>query len=85
MAGAQTNITIHGEVVDGAGKEVFLYRYTDMLTRTEVMVDHTTINTNRTFELKAYANYPTMMMLQIENYSQSFFVEPGRAQCVSGA
>lgn len=78
MAGAQTNITIHGEVVDGAGKEVFLYRYTDMLTRTEVMVDHTTINTNRTFELKAYANYPTMMMLQIENYSQSFFVEPGR-------
>ena len=75
---AQTNITIHGEVVDGAGKEVFLYRYTDMLTRTEVMVDHSTINTNRTFELKAYANYPTMMMLQIENYSQSFFVEPGR-------
>ena len=55
---AQTNITIHGEVVDGAGKEVFLYRYTDMLTRTEVMVDHSTINTNRTFELKAYANYP---------------------------
>ena len=74
----QTNISIHGEVVNGAGKEVYLYRYTDMLTRTEELVDHTAIGDNRTFELKAYANYPTMMMLQIENYSQSFFVEPGR-------
>ena len=77
-AGAQTNITIHGEVVNGAGKEVFLYRYSDMLTRSEVAVDQAVIGSNRTFELKAYANYPTMMMLQIENYSQSFFVEPGR-------
>ena len=75
---AQTNVTIHGEVVNGAGKEVTLYRYSDMLTRTEVMVDHTVIGANRTFELKAYANYPTMMIMQIENYSQSFFVEPGR-------
>ncbi|MBO4599369.1 MAG: DUF4369 domain-containing protein, partial [Bacteroidales bacterium] len=78
VAGAQTNVTIHGEVVNGAGKEVTLYRYSDMLTRTEVVVDHTVIGTGRTFELKAYANYPTMMILQIENYSQSFFVEPGR-------
>ncbi len=75
---AQTNVTIRGEVVNGAGKEVTLYKYSDMLTRTEVTVDHTVIGANRTFELKAFANYPTMMMLQIENYSQSFFVEPGR-------
>lgn len=75
---AQTNVTIRGEVVNGAGKEVMLYRYSDMLTRTEVTVDHAVIGKNRTFELKAFANYPTMMMLQIENYSQSFFVEPGR-------
>lgn len=78
VAGAQTNITIHGEVVNGAGKEVWLFRYSDMLTRTEEVVDQSVIGDNRTFELKAYANYPTMMMLQIENYSQSFFVEPGR-------
>ena len=49
-----------------------------MLTLTEEVVDHTIIGNNRTFELKAYANYPMLMMLQIENYSQSFFVEPGR-------
>ncbi|MBR3724002.1 MAG: TlpA family protein disulfide reductase [Bacteroidales bacterium] len=78
VVGAQTNIVIHGEVVNGAGKEVSLYRYSDMLTRTEVTVDQAVIGDNRTFELKAYANYPTLMMLQIENYSQSFFVEPGR-------
>ena len=78
MLQAQTNITIRGEVVDGAGKEVYLYRYTDMLTRTEMEVDHTTVGSNRVFELHAFANYPTMMVLQIENYSQSFFVEPGR-------
>ncbi len=78
VAGAQTNITIQGEVVDGAGKEVYLYRYTDMLTLTEELVDQAPIGENHNFELKAYANYPTLMILQIENYSQSFFVEPGR-------
>lgn len=75
---AQTNVTIHGEVVNGVGKEVELYRYTDMLTQTEELVDHVFIEENRHFELKAYVNYPTLMFLQIENYSQSFFVEPGR-------
>lgn len=78
MAFAQTNVTIHGEVVNGVGKDVYLYRYTDMLTLTEEEVDHAVIGDNRTFQLNAYANYPVMMMLQIENYSQSFFVEPGR-------
>lgn len=78
MAVAQTNITIQGEVVDGAGRTVYLYHYTDMLTLTEELVDQATIGENHHFELKAYANYPTLMILQIENYSQSFFVEPGR-------
>lgn len=75
---AQTNVTIRGEVFGGAGKEVSLYRFSDMLTRTEVLVDHTVIDDNRNFELHGYANYPTLMFLQIENYSQSFYVEPGR-------
>ena len=75
---AQTNISIRGEVENGAGKVVSLYRYSDMLTCSEVLVDQTEIEENKNFELHAYANYPTMMTLQIENYSQSFFVEPGR-------
>lgn len=75
---AQTNITISGEVTDGAGKKVSLYRYSDMLTCTEVLLDQAEIAENDNFQLHAYANYPTMMILEIENYSQSFFVEPGR-------
>lgn len=75
---AQNNVTIRGEVVGGAGKLVSLYRYSDMLTRQEVLLDDEVVDDNRNFELHAYTNYPTIMFLQIENYSQSFFVEPGR-------
>lgn len=75
---AQTNITVGGEISGGAGRRVELYRYSDMLTYTEVLMDSTVIGENNHFELKAYANYPTLMFLQIDNYSQSFFVEPGR-------
>ena len=75
---AQTNISISGSAANGAGKRIELYRYSDMLTLSEVLVDSTTIGQNGSFRLAAYANYPCMMILQVENYSQSFFVEPGR-------
>ena len=75
---AQVNVTISGNVTGGAGKEVELYRYSDQLTLAEVSVDHAVIAENGHFELHAYANYPTLVVLQIERYSQSFFVEPGR-------
>lgn len=75
---AQENISISGSAANGAGKRIELYRYTDMLTLSEQLVDSTTIAGNGHFRLAAYANYPCMMILQVENYSQSFFVEPGR-------
>ncbi|MBP5541056.1 MAG: thioredoxin family protein [Bacteroidales bacterium] len=75
---AQENISISGSAANGAGKRIELYRYTDMLTLSEQLVDSTTIAENGHFRLAAYANYPCMMILQVENYSQSFFVEPGR-------
>lgn len=78
LLSAQTNITIRGEVENGVGKRVELFRYSDMLTLTEEFVDSAVVEENHNFELKAYVNYPTMVFLQIENYSQSFFVEPGR-------
>lgn len=64
--------------MDGAGKAVSLYHNTDMLTMVEEQMDKTVITDNNHFELNAYSNYPTLVTLQIENYSQSFFVEPGR-------
>ena len=75
---AQENISISGSAANGAGKRIELYRYSDMLTLSEQLVDSTTIAGNGHFRLAAYANYPCMMILQVENYSQSFFVEPGR-------
>lgn len=78
LAQTSTNITLKGTVVGGAGKDVFLFRYSDALSRMEVEVDQAVVSAGQEFELHAYANYPTLMVLQIENYSQSFFVEPGR-------
>lgn len=75
---AQINITLNGTAANGAGKHIYLYRYSDMLTLSEVQVSDTVIAENGHFRLSCYANYPCMMVLQVENYSQSFFVEPGR-------
>ena len=75
---AQVNINIKGMSVNGAGKRIELYRYSDPFTQQEVLLDSMTIDENSEFHLKCFANYPTLMFLQIENYSQSFFVEPGR-------
>lgn len=75
---AQTNITISGSAANGSGKHLYLYRYSDMLTLSEVQVADTVIAENGHFRLACYANYPCLMVLQVENYSQSFFVEPGR-------
>lgn len=75
---AQTNISLSGIAANGAGKKIELYRYSDMLTLTEILADSTTIAENGSFRLATFANYPCMMVLQVENYSQSFFVEPGR-------
>lgn len=75
---AQRNITIKGTIENGKGKLVQLYRYTDKISRLELLVDTCTIGDNQKFELHCYANYPMLVYLQIENYSQSFYVEPGR-------
>lgn len=79
---AQVNITVKGTTVNGEGKEIELYRYTDRLSSREVLVDKAVIGDDQAFELHAFANYPTLMFLQIENYSQSFYVEPGRTYTI---
>lgn len=78
LVAQQPNIKIRGTAANANGKTIELYRYSDQLTRTEVLVDEAVIKTGTTFELKMYANYTTQVFLQIENYSQSFYVEPGR-------
>lgn len=74
----QTNVEIAGEVVGGAGKRVVLGAYSDMLTQSEVVLDSATVGTDGRFTLRCYANYPRLVFLQMERYSQSFYIEPSR-------
>lgn len=78
IAVAQTNITIRGTVDDAEGKMVELYKYADKISNLEMLVDTCRISPEHFFEVKCYANTPVLVAIQIENYSQSFFVEPGR-------
>ena len=75
---AQKNIIINGTSENGAGKRVELYKYADQISLYEVLIDSMTIRENGQFQLHCYANYPMLVTLQIENYSQSFYVEPAK-------
>lgn len=74
---AQKNITISGTTANAVGKTIELYNYSDKISQTEVLLDRVTIDEDQNFELKCFARYPMLVFLQIDNYSQSFYVEPG--------
>ena len=78
-ATAQTrNVTLEGIFSEGAGRHVELLGYSDPISLHEVVLDSTTIDSNNHFSLALFCNYPRLVILQIESYSQSFYVEPGR-------
>lgn len=74
---AQTNVQIVGSSANAAGKTIGLYCYEDLLTGREMMVDNTLIDSTGAFRLGCYVNYPRLVFLQVENYSQSFYIEAG--------
>ena len=75
---AQSNVAIHGESVNAAGRKIELLRMSDPISDYEILLDSIRIGENQKFELRCYTNYPMLVTLQIENYSQSFYVEPAR-------
>jgi hypothetical protein len=75
---AQKNITITGTAANAEGKVVELYRYADKISQSEVLLDRQRIGEDHSFTLRCYTNYPMLVFMQVENYSQSFYVEPGR-------
>ena len=75
---AQKNITIIGTAANAEGKVVELYRYADKISQSEVLLDRQRIGEDHSFTLRCYTNYPMLVFMQVENYSQSFYVEPGR-------
>ena len=56
LVAQQPNIKIRGTAANANGKTIELYRYSDQLTRTEVLVDEALIKTGTTFEMNMYAN-----------------------------
>lgn len=78
MVRAQVNVDIVGESANAAGKQVTLLCYEDMLTLHEHVLDTVTVDSTGRFHLGCYVTYPRLVVMQIECYSQSFYVEPGR-------
>jgi peroxiredoxin len=75
---SQTNVRLVGRAENAVGKRVELYCYDDMLSQTEHLMDDAVVGEDGTFALGCYANYPRLVFLQVECYSQAFYIEPGR-------
>ena len=75
---AQTNVLVSGTSANAVGKRMALYGYSDMLSMAEVLLDETVVDSAGRFELRCYADYPRLVFVEVECYSQSFYVEPGR-------
>lgn len=75
---AQTNVLVSGTSANAAGKRIALYGYRDMLSMDEVLMDECVVDSAGRFELRCFANYPRLVYVEVECYSQSFYVEPGR-------
>lgn len=74
----QRNITIRGHSENGFGRRVEILKRADQISQKEIIADSATIDGNGNFVLRLYANYPMLVSMRIENYSQSFYVEPAR-------
>ena len=74
----QVNVTIRGESANAAGKRVEMLCYEDMLSMHERVLDEAIVDSTGAFTLGCYLTYPRLVVVQVECYSQSFYVEPGR-------
>ena len=75
---AQVNVRLRGTGDNLAGKSVELYCYDDMLTMAERLLDRVEADSVGGFELGCYLTYPRMVFVQVDQYSQTFYAEPGR-------
>ena len=78
MVGFSQNVSVKGRTVNAKGKTIEIYKNADKFSKQEQLLDSYTIDDKQTFDLAFTVKYPTLVFLQIENYSQSFFVEPGK-------
>ena len=74
---AQVNVEFHGSSANAAGKTIELFGYQDMLSGREVKLDQCRIDDTGGFHLRTFVNYPRLVFLQVENYSQAFYIQAG--------
>lgn len=74
----QRNVYINGSTENASGKMVWLYKYSDQISQQILTIDSALIDSVGHFALSAYVNYPTLIVVEIERYSQSFVVEAGQ-------
>ena len=74
---AQVNVEFHGSSANAAGKTIELVGYQDMLSGREVILDQCFIDDTGGFFLCTFVNYPRLVFLQVENYSQAFYIQAG--------
>lgn len=72
------NVSIKGKSINAKDKVVEVYKEADKFSKKEQLLDDYAIGDNQTFELEFTVKYPTLVYVQIDNYSQSFYVEPGK-------
>ena len=75
---ASQNVSVKGKTINAKGKTIEIYKDADKFSKQELLLDSYKIGDNQTFEFAFTVKYPTLVFIQIENYSQSFFVEPGK-------
>ena len=78
IAVGQKNITIKGTTENAVGRKIELYKTSDQISKSLILLDSFRIGDDQHYDVRCWTNYPMMVTLQIENYSQSFYVEPGR-------
>ena len=69
---AQRNIVIKGHSENGSGKRVEILKRADQISQKEIIADSATIDQDGNFRLHLYTNYPMLVSMRIDNYSQSF-------------
>lgn len=74
----QRNVYINGSTANAAGKKVWLYRMSDRVSQQEIAIDSAVIDSTGCFMLSTYLNSPTLLVIEIEQYSQSFYAEAGQ-------
>ena len=74
---AQWNVEFRGSSANAAGKHIELFAYQDMLSGHEVLLDQCDIDASGAFSLRCFVNYPRLVFLQVENYSQAFYIQAG--------